>query len=101
MISNIPAGDLVRRQRTIEQSLYKMGITFTVYSDDAGTEKIMPFDVVPRIVAVKRSPCIEGARMAFARVKTYWAKMKATDIGAKSPPRARTITRRIIILRMS
>jgi hypothetical protein len=24
--------------------------------------------------------------MAFARVKTYWAKMKATDIAAKSPP---------------
>ena len=27
--------------------------------------------VVPRIDAVKRSACIEGARMAFARVKTY------------------------------
>ena len=24
--------------------------------------------------------------MALARVKTYWAKMKATDIAAKSPP---------------
>ena len=24
--------------------------------------------------------------MAFARVKTYWAKMKATDIAANSPP---------------
>ena len=24
--------------------------------------------------------------MAFARVKTYWAKMKAIDIAAKSPP---------------
>ena len=23
--------------------------------------------------------------MAFARVKTYWAKMKATDIAARSP----------------
>ena len=43
-------------------------------------------DVVPRIDAVKRSTCIEGARMAFARVKTYWVKMKATDIAAKSPP---------------
>ena len=39
-----------------------------------------------RIDAVKRSTCIEGARMAFARVKTYWAKMKATDIAPKSPP---------------
>ena len=43
-------------------------------------------DVVPRIDAVKRSACIEGARMAFARVKMYWAKMKAIDIAAKSPP---------------
>ncbi len=34
--------------------------------------------VVPCINAVKRSACIEGARMAFARVKTYWAEMEAT-----------------------
>ena len=43
-------------------------------------------DAVPRIIAVKRSTSIEGARMAFARVKTYWVKMKATNIIAKSPP---------------
>ena len=43
-------------------------------------------DAVPRINAVKRSTCIEGARMAFSHVKTYWAKMKATDIVVKSPP---------------
>ena len=43
-------------------------------------------DAVPRIDAVKRSVCVEGARMALARVKTYWAKMKATDVAAKDPP---------------
>ena len=42
-------------------------------------------DAVPRIDAVKRSVCIQGAWMAFARVKTYWAKMKATDVAANSP----------------
>ena len=46
-------------------------------------------DVVLRIDAVKRSTCIEGARMAFARVKIYWAKMKATDVAAKSPPKGK------------
>ena len=46
-------------------------------------------DAVPRIDVVKRSTCIEGAQMAFARVKTYWAKMKATDIAAKSPPKGK------------
>ena len=30
--------------------------------------------------------CIERARMAFARVKTFWGKMKAIDVAAKSPP---------------
>ena len=43
-------------------------------------------DAVPRIDVVKQSTCIEGARMALARVKTYWAKMKATDIATRSPP---------------
>ena len=43
-------------------------------------------DAVPHIDAVKRSTFIKGARMALARVKTYWAKMKATDIAAQIPP---------------
>ena len=43
-------------------------------------------NVVPRIDAVKRSTCIKGAGMTLARVKMYWAKMKATDIAARSLP---------------
>ena len=46
-------------------------------------------DAVPRIDAVKRSTCIEGARLAFARVKTFWGKMKAIDVAAKSPPKGK------------
>ena len=41
--------------------------------------------VVPRIDTVKRSVCIEGARMALARVKTYWAEMEATAIPSQNP----------------
>ena len=51
LLNDVPADELIRRQRIIERSLYDMGITFTVYSDNAGTEKIMPFDIVPRIIA--------------------------------------------------
>ena len=46
-------------------------------------------DVVPQIDAVKWSACIEGARMAFARVKTFWGKMKTIDVAAKSPPKGK------------
>ena len=38
---------------------------------------------VPHIDAMKRSACIEGARMAFTRVKTYWAEMEATTIATQ------------------
>ena len=34
---------------------------------------------------MKRSACIEGARMAFARVKTYWADMEGTRIATRGP----------------
>ena len=38
---------------------------------------------VPHIDVVKRSACIEGARMALACVKTYWADMEATGIATR------------------
>ena len=40
----------------------------------------------PRLDAIKRSVCIEGARMAFARVKVQWAKMNAVKLATEGPP---------------
>ncbi len=38
-------------KRTLAEKTYlNQGITFTVYSGDEGTERIMPFDLVPRII---------------------------------------------------
>ena len=50
-IEGLPEGELIRRHTAAEQALLNTGITFTVYGDDAGTERIFPFDVVPRIIA--------------------------------------------------
>jgi len=49
-IHSLPQGELLQRQRAAEQALLHMGITFNVYGDEAGTERIFPFDVIPRIV---------------------------------------------------
>ena len=43
-------------------------------------------DALPRVEDVKSSACIEGARMAFARVKMHWAKMKAVKLATEGPP---------------
>lgn len=42
--------ELLRRQKAAEISLRNLGITFTVYDNDAGTERIWPFDLLPRII---------------------------------------------------
>lgn len=49
-IESLPPGDLTMRQRAAEALLLKMGITFNVYGRQEGTEKIFPFDIIPRIV---------------------------------------------------
>ena len=46
-------------------------------------------DAVPHIEAMKRSSCIEGARMALARVKTCWAELEATDVASQDSDRSR------------
>jgi uncharacterized circularly permuted ATP-grasp superfamily protein len=51
LIETMTDGELLRRQQSAERALLHMGITFNVYGDSAGTERIFPFDLVPRIVA--------------------------------------------------
>src|SRR5687767_5865014 len=58
-IDGLPDGELLRRQRSAERALLNMGITFNVYGDSAGTERIFPFDLVPRIVAAAEWLTIE------------------------------------------
>ena len=55
----------------------------------------------PRLEAVKRSVCIEGARMAFARVTTHWAKLDAKKLMTEGPPEARSIVDPSTILMVS
>lgn len=49
-IESLPAGDLHRRQQAAEAAFMQLGITFTVYGSDEGTERIFPFDIMPRVI---------------------------------------------------
>jgi uncharacterized circularly permuted ATP-grasp superfamily protein len=50
-IQSLSPDDLVRRQRAADRSMVQLGITFNVYGDNQGRERIIPFDIVPRIIA--------------------------------------------------
>ena len=50
-IQQLSASELARRQQAADRSMLRLGITFNVYGEGEGTERIIPFDIVPRIVA--------------------------------------------------
>ncbi len=58
-ISNLEDGQLQRFQRAAERRLVQLGITFNVYGDAGGTERIFPFDLIPRIVRAEEWERIE------------------------------------------
>lgn len=41
---------LEQQRQTAEIALFKLGVTFNVYNDTQGVEKIFPFDIIPRII---------------------------------------------------
>ena len=48
-----------RRRRMADVSFRNQGITFTVYGDQRGVEKTMPFDLLPRIIPADEWDLIE------------------------------------------
>ncbi len=47
---DMPAETLFERQQAADLMFLNQGITFTVYGDEEGTERIWPYDLLPRII---------------------------------------------------
>src|ERR1700752_4873401 len=50
-LARIPVDELRRRARNAENELFNLGVTFTVYSDKDAIDRILPFDVIPRVLS--------------------------------------------------
>lgn len=46
----LPPEEFQRRQAAADTSFLNQGITFTVYGDEEGTERIFPYDLLPRVI---------------------------------------------------
>lgn len=52
-INSLTLPELQRRQQAAQNALFKLGVTFNVYSDSQGTERILPFDIIPRTLSIQ------------------------------------------------
>jgi uncharacterized circularly permuted ATP-grasp superfamily protein len=50
-LAQLDLSALQRRSEDAERELYNLGITFTVYSEKDAIDRILPFDVIPRILS--------------------------------------------------
>lgn len=48
-IASTPQAELHKRQQSAEATFRQLGITFAVYGDSDASERIIPFDIVPRV----------------------------------------------------
>jgi uncharacterized circularly permuted ATP-grasp superfamily protein len=55
----LPAESLRKRQRDADTAFLQQGITFTVYGEKSGTERIFPYDLLPRLLTASEWRTIE------------------------------------------
>jgi uncharacterized circularly permuted ATP-grasp superfamily protein len=51
---------IAQKRGEAERAFHRVGITFAVYGEDAGTERTIPFDLVPRIIPAAEWSVLEA-----------------------------------------
>jgi uncharacterized circularly permuted ATP-grasp superfamily protein len=49
-LAETPADRVAEKRREADLLFHRVGITFAVYGDDAGAERLIPFDTIPRVI---------------------------------------------------
>ena len=82
--------DLKRKRGEAEALFRRTGITFAVYGDEAATERLIPFDIIPRILS-RRRMAPAGGRHRAARARAQRLHVRHLPPPGDHPrrPRAR------------
>ncbi|MEQ1747868.1 MAG: circularly permuted type 2 ATP-grasp protein [Prosthecobacter sp.] len=58
-LNDVTAKEFCDKQNAVENAFMRGGVTFTVYNDSQGTERIFPFDCVPRVISAEEWDVVE------------------------------------------
>ncbi len=63
---------LKRRSRDADRELFNLGITFTVYTEREAIDRVLPFDVIPRVLSANDWDIIErGVKQRVAAINQF------------------------------
>src|SRR5271167_821384 len=49
-LKRTPNEFIAQKREEADRAFHRVGITFAVYGEDAGTERLIPFDIIPRVI---------------------------------------------------
>ena len=58
-LEKTPPERIKQKRGEAERAFHRLGITFAVYGEDAGTERLIPFDLIPRIIPASEWEMLE------------------------------------------
>ena len=59
-LDKTPPERIKQKRGEAERAFHRLGITFAVYGEDAGTERLIPFDLIPRIIPASEWEMLEN-----------------------------------------
>ncbi len=59
-LASLAVPEFERRRAAVDLAFLRRGVTFTVYNDAEGTERIFPFDLIPRIIPAREWSRLEA-----------------------------------------
>ncbi len=70
--ARIDVAELRRRAAFAQAELFNLGITFTIYSDRDAIDRVLPFDLIPRILSAREWAVIErGVAQRVAAINHF------------------------------
>ena len=71
-MATTPPEVIARKRAEADLAFHRVGITFAVYGEDEGKERLIPFDIVPRIISAKEWRRVEdGLRQRVKALNAF------------------------------
>ena len=71
-LAETPAERVAEKRREADLLFHRVGITFAVYGDDAGAERLIPFDTIPRVIPkVEWDAIVKGLRQRVTALNRF------------------------------
>ncbi|WP_298852548.1 circularly permuted type 2 ATP-grasp protein [uncultured Aquimonas sp.] len=73
-LQGTPEPRIAQKRREAELAFHRVGITFTVYGEKSGTERLIPFDLIPRIIPAHELATLDaGLRQRVLALNAFLA----------------------------